>query len=49
MLLFFPNYPDFLKHIVKENQAIIVYQPMANGGDINKIRFRVPEDQKDNF
>ena len=44
--------PDFLSYIVKENQAITVYRPMANekgAGNINKIRFGVPENQKTIF
>ena len=40
----------FLTWIFKENQAITIYRLMAvEGGDINKIRFGVLEDQKDIF
>ena len=43
--------PDFPSHIVNENQAITVYRPLADEGreNINKMRFGVPENQKDNF
>ena len=36
---------------MKENQAITVYRPAADegAGDITKIRFGTPDDQKDQF
>ena len=40
----------FFSLIFKEYQTIIVHQPMTDERDnITKIRFEVPEEQKDNF